>query len=55
MALNEQSPAIGAVAGLAREIEEFVASGGWDQPPPHCLTVKVLTLEPPVSWIARTR
>ena len=33
MALNEQSPAIGAVAGLAREIEEFVASGGWDQPP----------------------
>ncbi|MEV6908346.1 PPA1309 family protein [Amycolatopsis sp. NPDC051071] len=29
MAPSEQQ----GVAGLAREVEEFVASGGWDQPP----------------------
>jgi hypothetical protein len=32
MAPSEHQPAGGA-AGLAREVEEFVASGGWDQPP----------------------
>jgi hypothetical protein len=33
MAPSEHQPAGGGVAGLAREVEEFVASGGWDQPP----------------------
>ncbi|MEV4603532.1 PPA1309 family protein [Amycolatopsis sp. NPDC049253] len=28
-----EPPAANPVAGLAREVEEFVASGGWDQPP----------------------
>ena len=32
MAPNEE-PAISGVAGLAREIEEFVGSAGWNQPP----------------------
>jgi hypothetical protein len=32
MAPNE-GPAISGVAGLAREIEEFVGSAGWNQPP----------------------
>ncbi len=32
MAPNE-GPAVTGVAGLAREIEEFVGSAGWDQPP----------------------
>ncbi|MEC3978966.1 PPA1309 family protein [Amycolatopsis sp. H20-H5] len=33
MAPSEQQPAGTAVAGLAREVEEFVTAGGWDQPP----------------------
>ncbi|MFC4084653.1 PPA1309 family protein [Amycolatopsis samaneae] len=33
MAPSEQQPTITAIAGLAREVEEFVAAGGWDQPP----------------------
>ncbi|MEU4673153.1 PPA1309 family protein [Amycolatopsis sp. NPDC023774] len=28
-----EPPAANPVAGLAREVEEFVASAGWDQPP----------------------
>ncbi|WP_326568604.1 PPA1309 family protein [Amycolatopsis rhabdoformis] len=28
-----EPPAANPVASLAREVEEFVASGGWDQPP----------------------
>jgi hypothetical protein len=28
-----EPPAANPVAGLAREVEEFVASGGWEQPP----------------------
>ncbi|QRP44932.1 PPA1309 family protein [Amycolatopsis sp. FDAARGOS 1241] len=31
--LPTDPPAANPVAGLAREVEEFVASGGWDQPP----------------------
>ncbi|HWD03646.1 MAG TPA: PPA1309 family protein [Amycolatopsis sp.] len=31
--LPTDPPAANPIAGLAREVEEFVASGGWDQPP----------------------
>jgi hypothetical protein len=33
MASSEQQSRRGGIAALAREVEEFVASGGWDQPP----------------------
>src|SRR3954452_21968303 len=33
MASREDQAPTPAVAALAREVEEFVASGGWDQPP----------------------
>jgi hypothetical protein len=33
MSSSEHRPAGTGIAGLAREVEEFVASGGWDQPP----------------------
>ncbi|WP_158886410.1 PPA1309 family protein [Amycolatopsis anabasis] len=33
MAQSENQAAETSVAALAREVEEFVASGGWDQPP----------------------
>ncbi|WP_020667900.1 PPA1309 family protein [Amycolatopsis nigrescens] len=33
MAESENQPADANVAAIAREVEEFVASGGWDQPP----------------------
>jgi hypothetical protein len=33
MSTSEHRPKAAGIAGLAREVEEFVASGGWDQPP----------------------
>jgi hypothetical protein len=33
MSSSEHRPPGIGIAGLAREVEEFVASGGWDQPP----------------------
>ncbi|WP_033290429.1 PPA1309 family protein [Amycolatopsis jejuensis] len=30
---SSKPPAVQQIAGLAREVEEFVASAGWDQPP----------------------